>query len=86
MLNNLFTVIWVFVAPSLSGIFATSNNRRFKTYIMSLKKQFLKSKPVCKVSFRLDASEALGANKVQLLGDFNNWGRISSANDSTKIK
>ncbi len=40
---------------------------------MSLKKQFLKSKPVCKVSFRLDASEVSGANKVQLLGDFNNW-------------
>lgn len=40
---------------------------------MSLKKQFLKSKPVCKVSFRLDATEALGAKKVQLLGDFNNW-------------
>lgn len=40
---------------------------------MSFKKQFLKSKPVCKVSFRLDAAEALGAKKVQLLGDFNNW-------------
>lgn len=40
---------------------------------MSLKKQFLKSKPVCKVSFRLEASEAAGATKVQLLGDFNNW-------------
>ena len=40
---------------------------------MSLKKQFLKSKPVCKVSFRLEASEAAGASKVQLLGDFNNW-------------
>lgn len=40
---------------------------------MSLKKQFLKSKPVCKVSFRLDAADAAGATKVQLLGDFNNW-------------
>jgi len=40
---------------------------------MSFKKQFLKSKPVCKVSFRLDAAEAPGAKKVQLLGDFNNW-------------
>ena len=40
---------------------------------MSFKKQFLKSKPVCKVSFRLDASDASGATKVQLLGDFNNW-------------
>lgn len=40
---------------------------------MSLKKQFLKSKPVCKVSFRLEAADAAGATKVQLLGDFNNW-------------
>jgi 1,4-alpha-glucan branching enzyme len=40
---------------------------------MSFKKQFLKSKPVCKVSFRLDAAEVSGAKKVQLLGDFNNW-------------
>jgi 1,4-alpha-glucan branching enzyme len=45
----------------------------FNFQIMSLKKQFLKSKPVCKVSFRLDAAEAVGAKKVQLLGDFNNW-------------
>jgi 1,4-alpha-glucan branching enzyme len=42
---------------------------------MSLKKQFLKSKPVCKVTFRLEATEAEGATKVQLLGDFNNWDR-----------
>lgn len=40
---------------------------------MSVKKQFLKSKQVCKVSFRLEASEAAGAKSVQLLGDFNNW-------------
>jgi 1,4-alpha-glucan branching enzyme len=40
---------------------------------MSLKKQFLKSKPVCKVSFRLNAADASGAKSVQLLGDFNNW-------------
>ena len=39
---------------------------------MSIKKQFLKSKPVCKVVFRLDATEANGAKKVQVLGDFNN--------------
>lgn len=40
---------------------------------MSFKKQFLKSKPVCKVSFRLEAAEASEAKTVQLLGDFNNW-------------
>ena len=51
---------------------------------MSLKKQFLKSKPVCKVSFRLDAAEASGAKKVQLLGDFNNWDK--SAEPMTALK
>lgn len=40
---------------------------------MSLKKQFLKSKPVCKVTFSLDKSEVEGAEKVQVLGSFNNW-------------
>ncbi len=40
---------------------------------MSFKKQFLKSKPVCKVTFRLDAADASDAKQVQLLGDFNNW-------------
>jgi 1,4-alpha-glucan branching enzyme len=51
---------------------------------MSLKKQFLKSKPVCKVSFRLDAADAPGANSVQLLGDFNNWDK--STEPMAKLK
>ena len=51
---------------------------------MSFKKQFSKSKPVCKVSFRLDAAEASGATKVQLLGDFNNWDE--SAEPMTALK
>ena len=40
---------------------------------MSIKKQFLKSKPVCKVTFALDADGINGAEKVAILGDFNNW-------------
>jgi len=51
---------------------------------MSFKKQFLKSKPVCKVSFRLDAAEVSEAKKVQLLGDFNNWDK--SAEPMTALK
>lgn len=39
---------------------------------MALAKQFLKSKPVCKVTFEL-ASEQVQGNQVLLLGDFNNW-------------
>lgn len=49
---------------------------------MSLKKQFLKSKPVCKVTFSLSAENAGEAKKVLLLGDFNNW----KANDAEMKK
>jgi len=41
--------------------------------IMSLKKQFLKSKPVCKVTFTVDPTLIEGAKEVAILGDFNNW-------------
>ena len=37
---------------------------------MSIKKQFIKSKPVCKVTFSVNAKEATTASVV---GDFNNW-------------
>lgn len=40
---------------------------------MSLKKKFLKSKPICKVTFRLPKSATNGAQKVVVLGDFNDW-------------
>lgn len=36
-----------------------------------LKKQFLKSKPVCKVTFY--TPDSLQADTVHLVGDFNNW-------------
>jgi 1,4-alpha-glucan branching enzyme len=37
---------------------------------MSIKKQFIKSKPVCKVTFSIEAKEAA---QVAVVGDFNNW-------------
>jgi len=40
---------------------------------MSIKKVFSKTKPVCKVSFALNAAEINMAEKVAVLGDFNNW-------------
>ncbi|GEA10799.1 1,4-alpha-glucan-branching protein [Alteromonas sp. KUL49] len=42
-------------------------------FIMSLKKQYLKSKPVCKVTFRLNAEEAQNAGTASLVGDFTDW-------------
>jgi 1,4-alpha-glucan branching enzyme len=41
-----------------------------------LKKEFLKTKPVCKVTFALP--EAIKAETVHLVGDFNNWSETST--------
>jgi len=40
---------------------------------MSIKKQFLKSKPICKVTFRVDEEHTDGHKKAYLVGSFNNW-------------
>jgi len=40
---------------------------------MSLKKQFLKSKEVCKVTFSLSAEEVGNVKKVNIVGEFNDW-------------
>src|SRR5690606_17037222 len=37
---------------------------------MSITKQYFKTKPVCKVTFTVPAEEA---EKVDVVGDFNNW-------------
>ncbi|AWB65939.1 glycoside hydrolase [Saccharobesus litoralis] len=51
---------------------------------MSLKKQFLKSKPVCKVTFRLTKEQAQAADTVHVVGDFNEWDE--SATPMKKLK
>lgn len=40
---------------------------------MSIKKQILKSKPVCKVTFKLSKADVGNASGVAILGDFNGW-------------
>lgn len=40
---------------------------------MALKKKFLKSKSLCKVTFELPKEAAETATTVELLGDFNDW-------------
>jgi len=40
---------------------------------MSLKKQFLKKQPICKVTFKLPKEAVETAEKVVVLGDFNEW-------------
>ena len=43
---------------------------------MAITKQYLKTKPVCKVTFTLPAEDA---SKVAVVGDFNNWNPKGSA-------
>lgn len=49
-----------------------------------IKKQILKSKPVCKVTFGLSKKEAGEASKVNLVGEFNGWNETST--ELTKMK
>ena len=44
---------------------------------MAITKQYLKSKPVCKVTFSVPAAEA---EKVSVLGTFNKWGEENALN------
>ena len=38
-----------------------------------IEKNYLKTKPECKVKFALPIEQIEGAKKVFLVGDFNNW-------------
>jgi 1,4-alpha-glucan branching enzyme len=40
---------------------------------MSIKKQYIKTSPECKVTFRLAKEIAASVNQTNLVGDFNNW-------------
>ncbi|MFD1161819.1 MULTISPECIES: isoamylase early set domain-containing protein [Hwangdonia] len=48
---------------------------------MAITKQYLKSKPICKVTFTVPAEEA---KKVSVVGSFNNWDE--KANSLKKLK
>jgi 1,4-alpha-glucan branching enzyme len=51
---------------------------------MPLKKKYLKTKPVCKVSFILPKEAANSAKTVHLVGEFNEWD--TDATPMRKIK
>jgi len=40
-----------------------------------LEKKYIKSRPVCKVTFTLPREAAADAESVYLMGEFNNWSR-----------
>jgi 1,4-alpha-glucan branching enzyme len=45
---------------------------------MSIKKQFLKTRPICKVTFRLSKEDVNNANTVHVSGEFNNWSKLDT--------
>jgi 1,4-alpha-glucan branching enzyme len=51
---------------------------------MSIKKQYLKTRPVCKVTFRLPKEAVDEAEKVTVVGDFNNWEKNATPMDKLK--
>ncbi len=51
---------------------------------MSLKKQTLKTRPICKVTFRISKEAAKDAATIHVVGDFNDWDK--TANPMTALK
>ena len=45
---------------------------------MIVKKQYLKSKPVCKVAFTVPTEIANDAKEAWLVGEFNEWNQIAT--------
>lgn len=68
------------VRKKLFSLFHNSKNE----IVMSIKKQVIKTKPVCKVTFSVEAKEA---NSASVVGDFNNWnpaeGELSKLKNGT---
>lgn len=51
---------------------------------MPISKRYLKSKPVCKVTFKIPAEMANNAKTANIVGDFNGWS--GSANPMKRLK
>jgi 1,4-alpha-glucan branching enzyme len=59
------------IINEIGYIFAPSFEKNLK--INMIKKQYLKSKSICKVTFTLPKEAATEANEVRILGEFNDW-------------
>jgi 1,4-alpha-glucan branching enzyme len=51
---------------------------------MAIKKQYLKSKPVCKVRFKIPAEVGNAAETATIVGEFNDWS--FAANPMKRLK
>jgi 1,4-alpha-glucan branching enzyme len=44
---------------------------------MSISKKYLKTKPICKVTFRIPAEIGINHRTAHVLGSFNNWSKTA---------
>ncbi len=51
---------------------------------MAIKKQYLKSRPVCKVTFKIPAEVGTAAKTANIVGEFNDWS--ITANPMKRLK
>ena len=51
---------------------------------MTIKKRYLKSKPLCKVTFKIPAEVGKAAKTAKVVGEFNNWS--FAANPMKRLK
>lgn len=51
---------------------------------MITRKQYLKTRPVCKVTFKLDKEEVNAKKSIHIVGEFNNWDTSSIMMKSLK--
>ena len=64
-------------AAAAAGKASTIKTRKTEE-VKSLKKQYLKSDNICKVTFRLPREATNGAQVVTIVGDFNDWNPTKS--------
>ena len=65
--------------PQISILYLPHNSKN--EIVMSIKKQIIKTKPVCKVTFSVEAKDA---NAAAVIGDFNNWNPVEG--ELSKLK
>jgi 1,4-alpha-glucan branching enzyme len=60
-------------SASKRGTKQKKDSKSIRTADLGIKRQYLKSRKVCKVTFRLPRIAASGAKAVCIVGDFNGW-------------
>lgn len=68
------------MSPAIKGRQTKKGNGdQSLSIIETIKKQYLKSRPACKVTFLLPKEAAQDARRVTIVGDFNDWQKESTA-------